>query len=246
LPLAAKANYHAKVTSLWTEISRRADVSLDEPQIAALARYLDLLLEANQRMNLTRITDRNAAEVHHVADALTLLPFIPIGSMSVADVGSGGGVPGIPLAIARPDVKITLIESTKKKAAFLRGLVDSLNLQNVTVLDQRAEEVARGKLRESFDIVVARAVGQLVWLAEWCLPLTKKGGKFLAMKGAKATEELDPALKPIEKLGGGVPIVHPIELPGAEHHVIVEIPKLTKTDKRLPRDPTTTRGNPLT
>jgi 16S rRNA (guanine527-N7)-methyltransferase len=246
LPFVVAANYHARVTSLWTEISQRAGVQLNDAQIASLARYLDLLLEANQRMNLTRITDRSAAEVQHVADALTLLPFIPNEPITLADVGSGGGVPGIPLAIARPDVRITLIESTKKKAAFLRGIADALNLQNLTVLDQRAEEIARTPLRESFDIVVARAVGQLVWLAEWCLPLTKKGGKFLAMKGEKARDEIPPALKPIAMLGGGEPIVHPIVLPGAEHHVIVEIPKLTKTDKRLPRDPTTTRGNPLT
>jgi 16S rRNA (guanine527-N7)-methyltransferase len=234
------------VNYLWTQISQRAAVPLDEGQFAALSRYLDLLLDANQRMNLTRITDRSAAEVQHIADALTLLPFIPPGAIALADVGSGGGVPGIPLAIARPDVKITLIESTKKKAAFLRGVADSLNLQNVKVLDQRAEQIARGPLRESFDIVVARAVGQLVWLAEWCLPLTKKGGKFLAMKGEKIGDEIPAALKPIRQLGGGEPIVHPIELPGAQHHVIVEIPKRSATDGKYPRNPTTTHGKPLT
>ena len=196
-------------------------------------------------MNLTRITDRSAAEIQHVADALTLLPFIPIEPLALADVGSGGGVPGIPLAIARPDLRITLIESTKKKAVLLSGLVASLNLQNVSVLDQRAEQIARGPLRESFDIVVARAVGQLAWLAEWCLPLVKKGGTFLAMKGEKVHEEIPLAQRPIRQLGGGELIVHPIELPGTAHHVIVEIPKLAKTDAKYPRDPTTTRGNPL-
>ena len=196
-------------------------------------------------MNLTRITDRSAAEIQHVADALTLLPFIPIEPLALADVGSGGGVPGIPLAIARPDLRITLIESTKKKAVLLSGLVASLNLQNVSVLDQRAEQIARGPLRESFDIVVARAVGQLAWLAEWCLPLVKKGGTFLAMKGEKVHDEIPLAQRPIRQLGGGELIVHPIELPGTAHHVIVEIPKLAKTDAKFPRDPTTTRGNPL-
>ena len=195
-------------------------------------------------MNLTRITDRSAAEIQHVADALTLLPFIPIEPLALADVGSGGGVPGIPLAIARPDLRITLIESTKKKAVLLSGLVASLNLQNVSVLDQRAEQIARGPLRESFDIVVARAVGQLAWLAEWCLPLVKKGGTFLAMKGEKVHDEIPLAQRPIRQLGGGELIVHPIELPGTAHHVIVEIPKLAKTDAKFPRDPTTTRGNP--
>ena len=241
----ANPNYDSDVNSLWTTISDSASIHLSDPQHAALARYLDLLLDANKKMNLTRITDRSAAEIHHVADALTLLPFIPNASIDLADVGSGGGAPGIPLAIALPNARITLIESTKKKAALLRGFIDALNLKNATVIDQRAEEVARTSLRGSFDIVTARAVGQLVWLAEWCLPLAKKGGKILAMKGAKVNEELESARKPIHLLGGCEPIVHPIALPGTAHHAIVEIPKLLKTDSRYPRDPTTTRGKPL-
>jgi 16S rRNA (guanine527-N7)-methyltransferase len=246
LRIAAIATYDASVNPLWTEISARANINLSAEQHELLSRYLDLLLQANQTMNLTRITDRAAAEIQHIADALTLLPFIPIGPIALAEVGSGGGVPGIPLAIARPDAQITLIESTKKKAAFLRSVAESLNLKNVNVIDQRAEEVGRSNLRGTFDIVVARAVGQLVWLAEWCLPLTKKAGKVLAMKGAKIHEELPAALNAIHLLGGSDPIVHAIDLPGAEHHVVVEIQKINKTDSRYPRDPTTTKGKSLT
>src|SRR5438045_9491609 len=106
------------VNPLWNEIACRSGMALIEPQHHALAPYLGLLLDANQRMNLTRITDRAAAEVQHVGDALTLLPFLPGRAHRLADVGSGGGVPGIPLAIARPEARVLLIESTKKKAAF--------------------------------------------------------------------------------------------------------------------------------
>jgi 16S rRNA (guanine527-N7)-methyltransferase len=234
------------VNQLWTELAQRASVQLLDEQRSRLMRFLDLLLDANQRMNLTRITDRAQAALHHVADALTLLRFIGPGPIELADVGSGGGVPGIPLAIARPDARVRLIESTRKKAAFLRDALRELKLDNVTVSDDRAEIIARTEAREAFDIVTARAVGQLPWLAEWCLPLVRIGGNVLAMKGEKVREELPAALKAIKLLGGGEPVVHPVDLPGTEHHVIVEIPKIARTDPKYPRDPTATRGKPIT
>ena len=218
-------------------------------QDAQLSRYLDLLFEANARMNLTRITDRAAAEVQHVGDALTLLPFLPsqagVFRPRLADVGSGGGVPGIPLAIACPDLSVLLIESTKKKAAFLKQAIESLNLSNVSVSEWRAEDVARSNNRESFDIVTARAVATLDFLAEWCLPLAKKGGKFLAMKGPKIAEELPAAKRAIKLAGGGEPVIHSVDLPGTEHRVIVEIPKIARSDPKLPRPATQAKGRPL-
>jgi 16S rRNA (guanine527-N7)-methyltransferase len=233
------------VNELWTQLAARASITLTDAQHQSLSQYLDLLLDANQRMNLTRITDRTAAEVQHVGDALTLLPFLPSGPIQVADIGSGGGVPGIPLAIIRPDARFTLVESTQKKANYLRDVVKQLKLTHVTISSTRAEELARTNQRESFDIVTARAVGALVWLAEWCLPLCKKSGRVLAMKGARIQEELPAAIKAIHLLGGGDPIVHPVQLPGAEHHVIVEIPKTGPTDAKYPRNPTATRGKPI-
>src|SRR3954452_22814581 len=111
------------MNALWNELASRARLSLTESQHSLLARYLDLLLEANQRMNLTRIADRAAAEVQHVGDALTVLPFLPQDAFRLADVGSGGGIPGVILAIARPDAKVVLLEATKKKAVFLEEVV---------------------------------------------------------------------------------------------------------------------------
>lgn len=230
---------------LWNDLAARAGVALSADQHDRLSRYLDLLAEANATMNLTRIVDRPTAEVQHVGDALTVLPHLPPGPHRLADVGAGGGVPGIPLALARPDVRILLIESTKKKAAFLRRAVEALGLANVEVTDLRAEDVGLSDRRETFDVAVARAVATMNWLAEWCLPLVRKGGKVLAMKGPKVAEELPAAGRAIKSLNGGEPIVHPVDLPGAEHHVIVEIPKSGRTDPRYPRPPTRAKGRAL-
>jgi 16S rRNA (guanine527-N7)-methyltransferase len=233
------------VNDLWISLAQRAGIELNPDQNAQLARYLDLLLDANARMNLTRITDRAAAEVHHVGDSLTVLPFLPAGEIRIADVGSGGGVPGIPLAITRPDATVLLIESTKKKAVFLKQTIEALDLKNASVSEWRAEDVGRSNNRENFDVVLARAVATMEWLAEWCLPLVKTGGKFLAMKGPKVAEELDPARKAIKLGGGGKPVIHPVDLPGTENRVIVEIGKINRTDARLPRPATSAKGKSI-
>lgn len=220
-------------------------MTLSEQQHADLAKYLDLLIAGNEKMNLTRIIDRESAERLHIADALTLLPHLPKESHRLVDVGSGGGVPGIPLAVARPDVTVLLVESTQKKAAFLRQTGEALGLENLSVSEWRAEDVGNSNNRERFDICTARAVGAMDMLVEWCLPLVKVGGKLLAMKGAKVGDELPLAGKAIKVLGGGKPVVHPAELPGADHHVIVEVPKVSRTDKRYPRAASVAKGKPI-
>jgi 16S rRNA (guanine527-N7)-methyltransferase len=229
------------MNALWKQIAS----ALDEERYALLNRYLDLLLEANKTMNLTRIVDRASAELLHIADSLTLLPYLPATPHRLADIGSGGGVPGIPLAIVRPDADVTLIESTRKKGGFLEQAIKSLGLTNAKVIADRAETIAHGPLREGFDIVTARAVGWLDFLVEWCLPLVKKGGRILAMKGARIAEELPAAQRPIRLLGGGEPIVHEVKLPGTANHVIVEIAKLGKTNAKYPRPPSEAKGKPL-
>ncbi len=230
---------------LWNDLAARANVTLSADQHALFSKYLDLLTAANETMNLTRITDRAAAEVQHIGDSLTVLPFLPPGEHTLADVGTGGGVPGIPLAIARPDVRVTLIEATKKKAAFLQQAVTELGLTNVRIAAERAEEAATGGRRESFDIVVARAVATMEWLAEWCLPLARKGGKVLCLKGPKANDELPDARKAIKLGGGGKPVIHAVDLPGTENRIIVEIPKIDRSDKRLPRPASLAKGKSL-
>lgn len=230
---------------LWDQLAAKAGRALTAEQHASLERYLVLLSYANTRMNLTRIVDRDAAAVAHIGDAFTLMPFIPAGTLRMADVGSGGGVPGIPLAIAYPEVSMTLIESTQKKAVFLQETALALGLTNVTVLPIRAEEAGRGPLRDACDVVIARAVGELVFLVEWCLPLARKGGKLLTMKGAKAQEEMVVAQAAIHLLSGAKPVMHPVELPGTQNHVIVEIAKIGRTDDRFPRPATQAKGKPV-
>jgi 16S rRNA (guanine527-N7)-methyltransferase len=230
---------------LWNELAARAGRTLDAQQHQLLSRYIDLLLEGNQRMNLTRIETHAEAELRHVADALTLLPLLPNGPHRLADVGSGGGAPGIPLAIARPDVQVTLIESTRKKAAFLEEAVRALQLPQVTVDSRRAEEVGLADGREAFDVAAARAVATLEWLVEWCLPLVRVGGSMLAMKGPKVQEELQAARRAASIVGGGAITLHPVDLPGTTGHVIAHIPKTRRTDRRYPRPPTQSKGQPL-
>ena len=230
---------------LWTDIAARAGLPLSDAQHAQLARYLDLLLAANQTMNLTRITDRPQAELLHVADALTALPFLPAGEHRLADLGSGGGVPGIPLAVARPDARVLLVESTKKKAAFLRQAVEQLGLTNIEVSDQRVEDLGLSNRRATFDVATARAVALLPWLIEWAVPLLKKGGVLLAMKGERANDEIALSTRAYKRLNASEPAVEPIELPGTERHVIVRVTKLGATHESYPRPPTLAKGKHL-
>jgi 16S rRNA (guanine527-N7)-methyltransferase len=218
---------------LWSELAARAGLSLDQSQEQNLYRYLDLLLAANQRMNLTRITNRAQADLLHVADAMTLLRFLPKSAHRLADVGSGGGVPGMVLAILRPDIEIVLIESTRKKARFLAETAEALALSNVHIEALRAEEVGRSKMRESFNVVTARAVAPMDVLAQWLLPLAKIGGIMLAMKGTAVEQELADARRVIGLAGGGEATIFDSSLLGTSHNV-VKIEKIAATRSEYP------------
>jgi 16S rRNA (guanine527-N7)-methyltransferase len=234
---------------LWQSLANKSGLVLTEDQIAQLSAYLDLLLAANQRMNLTRITDRGQAEILHVGDSLTLLPHLPPAAHRLADVGTGGGVPGIILAIVRPEIRVTLVESSLKKSAFLREAISELKLTNITIESVRAEEIGHSRARESFDVAVARAVAVLPALVEWLLPLVKIGGCALAMKGPKGIEEIKQSQQAISRLGGGPAEVLPVgfaaELPGAEGHLLIRVPKIGRTPSRFPRSPAEAKDNPL-
>lgn len=208
---------------LWTDIPARAGIAVSSRQLEAFDRYLHLLAEGNQRLNLTRIVDPETAAVAHVADSLMLLPYLPAGARTLADVGSGGGAPGMILAIARPDLQVTLIESTGKKADFLKETAEQLGLEHVRVESARAEQLAKSTGREAFDVVTARAVAPMDRLVEWCMPLVRVGGIFLAMKGGRVTQEMPAARKLLTRLGGGAPKIDPAPIPGGEAHVIVSI-----------------------
>ncbi len=187
--------------------------SLPPEQQQKLSRYLDLLIEANTQFNLTRIVDREDAEVFHLGDALALLPHLPTagaGRFDLCDVGSGGGVPGIILAVVRPHARVTLVESTGKKADFLQAVVDDLELENAEVFNGRAERMPR---HGQYDIVVTRAAGPMAKLLPWCRPLVRRGGYLLAMKGPKLRDELHEATPFIREQRATLS-THPYELGG--------------------------------
>ena len=195
--------------------------SLPEDQREAMGRYLDLLIEANTRMNLTRIVDRADAETFHLQDSLALLPHLPTaaaGRFDLCDVGSGGGVPGIPLAITRPNAEVTLIESTGKKADFLWETAAALGLENVEVFNGRAERLPN----RQFDYVVTRAAGPMIRLLEWCRPLVRRGGMMLAMKGPKLDDELKAADGLLREQRASV-TTHGYELGGQTGRVVAKV-----------------------
>lgn len=170
---------------LWQTLATDAGTALTSTQLEQLDRYLAALIEWNQKLNLTRIVDRADAEVRHIADALTLLRFIPPTARTLADVGTGGGVPGVPLAIARPRLRVTLIDSTAKKLSAIEQMLATVEVSNVRTRHARAEA-----MREQFDVVTARGVADLDTLLGWCAPLMNENGVLLAMKGPRVQEEI--------------------------------------------------------
>lgn len=179
----------------FTERLAAIGVTLDAAAVAQLGDYLARLLAMNELMNLTAVTDPLEVWDRHVLDALTLVPLLAeLGAGGrVVDVGSGGGVPGIPLAIVRPDLQVTLVEATQKKATFLTAVSAAIGLSNVSVRAERAEQLGKGDLRGAFDAATARAVGRLVMLVPLTVPFVRAGGLVLLIKGQRAEEELAEA-----------------------------------------------------
>ena len=189
VPLTPPADFAERLSALG--------VTLDEPALARLTDYLGRLLAMNALMNLTAIKDPSEVWTRHAFDALTLVPLLADlpAKARVVDVGSGGGVPGVPIAIARPDLKVTLVEATQKKAAFLTGLAAALPLGNLWVRAQRAEIAGRSDLHTAFDVATARAVGRIALLVPLMVPFVKPGGRVLLVKGQRADEELAEATR---------------------------------------------------
>lgn len=214
-----------------------------------LAAYLALLLDANTRMNLTAVRDADDAWRRLIIDSLTPLPGLDdlAEDSTLIDVGTGGGLPGIPLAIARPDLRVSLLEATGKKAAFLRDAAEALPLPDVTVLNDRAETLGQHAAhREHYDAAVCRAVGPMNVLLELCLPLIKTGGRLLAMKGPKAEAELKDAGDALDRLGAGDLTVHDAYPESFDKDlVIITIEKDRPTPKPYPRPPGMPKREPL-
>ena len=212
-------------------------ITLTENQYEQFQKYFELLAEWNEKMNLTAITDESGVALKHFADSLSLLNFVDIPqNSSLADVGTGAGFPGVVLKIARPDIKLTLIDSLNKRLVFLGEVCAQLGIE-AELIHSRAEDGARDeKLRESFDFAVSRAVGRMNVLSEYCLPYVKVGGAFCAMKGAQANEEFKESLNAINTLGGKLEKKYFFELPenGGERAIAV-VRKVKNTPQKYPR-----------
>lgn len=202
------------------------------------ARLCTHILEVNKVHNLTAIRDVPGVITKHFADSLTVAPYIDQNA-TVIDVGTGGGFPTLPLAVARPDLRITAIDSTAKKIAHVQSAAQLFGFDSVTAIAGRAEEMAQTNMRESFDFATARAVSELRILCEITLPFVKVGGKLLSMKGASGEKELADAKAAIQKLGGRLERVHKFTLKDADgkedERCIIEICKIAPTPNNFPR-----------
>jgi len=236
----------------FTEALQRAaadyGLTLSDEQQQQFTRYYELLIEWNQKINLTAITEPCDVAVKHIIDSLSCydkMLFLP--HAKVIDVGTGAGFPGIPLKIWRPDLQLTLLDSLNKRLIYLKEVVEQLGLKQVTLVHSRAEDGAHDrKLRESFSIVTSRAVARMTVLTELCLPLVCPGGHFLALKGKDTLNEVEAAKKAIRVLGGDVMAIRPVHLPGLDdERNIVIVKKLRPSPSHYPRRPAIIEKKPL-
>ena len=237
---------------------RALDLSLEGGQLAALEAYVRLLLAWTQAVNLTAIREPAAVARDHLADSLSAVALLrDPGVRRILDLGSGGGVPGIPLAIALPDVRVLLVESIAKKAAFLRTAVTAVGLAGrVDVAAERAEALAvPGRERAAFDAVTVRAVAALPELVELAVPLLRVGGRMIAWKREPLASEIHAGRQPLEAelsagrqaaraIGAELAVVH-VGVPGLEHHRLVVVTKRRPSAAHLPRPPAERRARPL-
>ncbi|WP_027108096.1 16S rRNA (guanine(527)-N(7))-methyltransferase RsmG [Lacticigenium naphthae] len=230
------------------ELQKRG-LPITEEKMKQFADYLKLLQEWNQKINLTAITEKEEVYLKHFYDSLTAGLYVDFsqGVHSLCDVGSGAGFPSIPLKILYPEISITIVDSLNKRIKFLEALTTQLKLEGVHLYHDRAEIFAHNKaFRESFDVVTARAVARMSVLSELCLPLVKKGGKFLAMKAANTEEELQDANKAITLLGGKLTEDISFVLPhdAGERHIVM-IEKRKETPNKYPRKPGLPNKKPI-
>lgn len=214
-----------------------------------ICKYHELLTQWNEKMDLTNVIDPEEATDRHYADSLlplTCTEFFPLNA-SLIDVGTGAGFPGLPLAIARPDLKVTLMDAQQKRVNFLQAVIDALELPNVKAVHARAEDGARqAEMREQFDLAVARAVASAPVLLEYLLPFVKTGGKALMWKGPGVRDELPQAAGAARKLGGRLGEAMPMNLPGSDwDHLLIPCEKIEKTLRQFPRKAGTPSKKPL-
>jgi 16S rRNA (guanine527-N7)-methyltransferase len=237
----------ADMEKLKQEVQSMLGITLSARQLRAFASYEEALLEWNSRFNLTAIRDIEGIRSKHFLDSLSCLLVLRDKSAHLVDIGTGAGFPGIPLKIVQRDLRLTLVESVGKKADFCRHIVDLLKLENVEVLQARAEELGQNpKHREQFDWAVGRAVANMPALMEYLLPLVKIGGAVISQKGENGPAEAHSAEKATRMLGGRLRLLHPVTLPGvAEERYLIVVDKIAATPPQYPRRVGMPAKNPL-
>ena len=217
------------------------DITLSDSQAEQFIQYYEMLIEKNQVMNLTAITDFDEVLKKHFVDSLSLVKAYNLGSangeVSLIDIGTGAGFPGLPLKIVFPKLKVTLMDSLNKRVDFLNEVIDTLKLDGIDAIHGRAEDYAKPEqLREKYDLCVSRAVANLSVLSEYCLPYVKVGGKFISYKSEKVAEELEEAENAISILGGKTVEQIAFTLPDSDiYRNLVMIKKITATPSKYPR-----------
>lgn len=231
---------------LLREKAAEYGISLDEKALERFDIYAKLLVEWNEKINLTAITEPEEIVIKHFLDCLTVFSKVEIKEgAKIIDVGTGAGFPGLVMLIARPDLKMTLMDSLNKRLNVIKDILEKLEL-SADVVHLRAEDGGQNKAyREKYDFSTARAVSNLRDLSEYCLPFVKVGGSFIAMKAAKAEEEIAAAQKAIKTLGGTVAEKHTFELEDAGERNIILIKKISSTPAKFPRPSAKIAKNPL-
>lgn len=224
------------------------NIVLTEAQVEAYRIYYELLIEWNEKINLTAITQPEQVAVKHMIDSLSCHNAnVFFEGCSVIDVGTGAGFPGLPLKIFQENIQLTLLDSLNKRVKFLATVVETLQLNKVEAIHSRAEEGARQKVhREKYDVAVSRAVARLNVLCELCMPYLKVGGYFVALKGAQYVAEVDEAKRAVVILGGEIEKIVPVKLPGIDDvRAIIYVKKIKQTPVLYPRKAGTPEKDPL-
>jgi len=221
---------------LLKDLSKKINVELTDNQINQFEKYQDLLLEWNEKINLTAITEENDIIIKHFVDSLTVAKYFKDND-KIIDVGTGAGFPGIPLKIANKTLKVTLLDSLNKRIIYLNDVIEKLDLLDIETIHGRAEELSRNiKYREQYDVVTARAVANLKTLSEYCIPFVKLNGYFVCMKGSNIEEELTIAKEHIRELGCQIVEIVEFVLPETDmKRNIIIMKKIKNTDKKYPR-----------
>ena len=224
----------------------KMNISLLKEQYGQFYAYMELLIEWNEKMNLTAITEPKEIILKHFVDSLTITKYVEEGK-SIIDMGTGAGFPGIPIKIYRKDVKVVLADSLNKRIKFLDEVIDKLKLENVETIHCRAEELGKNKqYREKFDYATSRAVANLSTLSEYLMPFVKLNGKCIFMKTIEVEEELEKAKKAIKTLGGKIEKVDRFEIPESDlGRSIIIVKKEKITPSKFPRKPGTPAKEPL-